>query len=412
MSQEPLVVVGLGADGPGSLGSEARAHVAKAQVLAGGQRHLAFFASHPADKLVIRSNIESLVGQLKERQRTAKIVVLASGDPLFYGIGRALLSAFPADQVVFLPHVSAVQLAFARIKEPWDDACTVSLHGRPLERLMPALQSGAARIAVLTDAVSQPSAIASFLLDAGFGDAYHFWVCENLGAPEECVTHWAPVQVPGAAFAPLNIVLLIAQATERNVRRWPLLGIPEQALQHRAVGRGLITKTEVRLLALAALELQPGDVFWDVGAGSGSVSLEAARLTPYLRVWAIERDPEMQQMLQENGRSFGLANVSVIADEAPAAFVTLPDPNAVFVGGSGGRLAEILASACDRLLRGGRLVVSCITLQTFSAGWQWLEGHGLAPEATTVQITHSRPLGARACLEPEHPITLLRATKP
>jgi precorrin-6Y C5,15-methyltransferase (decarboxylating) len=272
------------------------------------------------------------------------------------------------------------------------------------------LQRRERKIAIFTDASNHPAAIARTVCANGAGADYVLWVCENLGSAEERLTYWAPGELHREDFAPLNLVVLLRDPSacgvaSANAAALPLLGIPEAALAHR----GLITKREIRLTALAYLELQPGNVLWDVGAGSGSMSLEAARLSPMLNVYAIDKAGEH---LQENIANFRLRNVHLIVGEAPEALAALPAPDAVFVGGSGGRLLAILAYAVHRLKPGGRLVLSCITLETFSQAWTWLSEHGCQPEATSLQLAHSRPLSHLHCLEPEHPIFLVRVKKP
>ncbi len=192
----------------------------------------------------------------------------------------------------------------------------------------------------------------------------------------------------------------------------PLLGLPESAIRHRGEPSGLITKREVRLAALSYLELHPGDVLWDVGAGSGSVSLEAARLSPTLAIHAIEKAADALAYLKENVDNFGLANIHLVAGQAPESFVDLPDPHAVFLGGNGGRLLDILTNVMERLKPGGRLVLSCIALETFSQAWSWFSERHLHPQATSLQLAHSRPLGSLHRFEPENPIFLLRVKKP
>jgi precorrin-6Y C5,15-methyltransferase (decarboxylating) len=410
----PLVVVGIGHDGPAGLSPEARAHVAAARVLAGGRRHLDFFPDWRGEKVVLGADVAAFVGALKGRYRQAKAVVLASGDPLFYGIGRALLEAIPKEDLLFLPQVSSVQLAFARVKEAWHDARVVSLHGRPLEALAPAVEAREAKIAVLTDPRNHPAAVAEFLRRLGAADAYALWVCENLGGPDERVSRHAPAALRDETFSPLNVVVLLRQgeAPPCGAEDVPLLGIPESSLLHRPGPRGMITQREVRLLALCHLELRPGDVLWDVGAGSGSVSLEAARLSPRLQVFAVERDAEAFRRLTANVARFGAGRVRAVHAEAPEGLAGLPGPNAVFLGGSGGRLAELLAAVAERLEPAGRVVLNCITLENFARAWEGLRELGLGPEATSVQLAHSRPLGRLHSLEPDNPLFILRGRKP
>jgi precorrin-6Y C5,15-methyltransferase (decarboxylating) len=407
MTGEPLVVVGIGHDGPAGLAPQARAHVAAARVLAGGRRHLDFFADWPGERIVLAGDLGAGVARLRACYRQEKTVVLASGDPLFYGIGKLLLEAFPRDELLFLPAVSSVQLAFARVKEPWHDAVVVSLHGRPLEALLPALRAREGKIAVLTDPCNGPAAIAELLRGTGAAEDYALWVCENLGGPDERLSRHRPTALLQDDFSPLNVVLLLREPGE-TVPDVPLLGIPEEALLHRG---DLITRREVRLLALCRLELRPGEVLWDVGAGSGSVAIEAARLSPALDVYAVERDPDAFGRLRTNLRRFA-PGVQAVAGAAPAALAGLPDPDAVFVGGSGGALAGILAEVGRRLRPGGRVVLCCISVENFAAAWARLGELGLGPEATSVQLARSRPLGRLHCLEPDSLLFLLRGRKP
>jgi precorrin-6Y C5,15-methyltransferase (decarboxylating) len=239
-------------------------------------------------------------------------------------------------------------------------------------------------------------------------------VCEDLGGPDERVSRHSPADLGQETFSPLNVVILLRSghspvASGLDV---PLLGIPESALLRRPGPRGMITRREVRLMALCHLELFPGDVLWDVGAGSGSVSLEAARLSPRLRLFAIERDEESFARLTANVARFGRGQVTAIHAEAPEGLAGLPDPDAVFIGGSGGRLPALLQAAASRLRPAGRLVLNCITLEALSRGWEGLCQLGLQPEVTSVQLARSRPLGRLHGLEPDKPLFILRARKP
>jgi len=457
MSGNPIAIIGIGHDGPHGLSPAALAHIAQAQVLAGGKRHLAFFPDWQGEKVVIDADLSHVVECLKVAYRQHKTVVLASGDPLFYGIGRLLLEAFPKDDLLFLPHVSSVQLAFARIKESWHDACVVSLHGRPIQALLPALQRRAAKIAVLTDAHNHPAAIAHFLSAHGLAD-YTLWVCEELGGPGERITCWTPESIQEQMFSPLNVTVLLRQGSvpplpagraapcadtvapegrgeglQNSPKAWgpltlalsqrereqepsaftpetlPLLGLPEEAIAHR---QGMITKRELRLLALCYLALRPGDVLWDIGAGSGSVSVEAARLSASLQVFALERSAPALAHIEYNVAQFALTNVHPVLGEAPEALALLPNPDAVFIGGSGGRLADMIPAVLQRLRPGGRLVMHCITLENFLTGWELLKRQQALPvDTTTVQLSHAKPLGPWHRLESESPSFILRAIK-
>jgi precorrin-6Y C5,15-methyltransferase (decarboxylating) len=413
MNGHPLIVAGIGQDGPAGLSAEARGHIETARVLAGGKRHLGFFPQWRGETILLGGDVPAFVGTLRAKYQHQKTVVLASGDPLFYGIGRALLEAIPRDDLIFLPQVTSVQLAFARVKETWHDACIVSLHGRPLESLVPAVRAREPKIAVLTDPRNNPAAIAGLLCRLDAATEYTLWVCEDLGGADERVSRFSPATNLGdETFSPLNVVILVRdRKTGSSGSGLPLLGIPEAHLLHQSESRGMITRREVRLLALCYLELRAEDVLWDVGAGTGSVSLEAARLSSRLRTYAIERDPTAFARLEANVRQFAPGQVSIRCAEAPEGLTDLPDPDAVFIGGSGGRLAAILTTVSERLKPGSRVVLNCITLENFTHGWEQLRHLGLETEATSVQLAHSRPLGPLHSLEPENPLFILRARK-
>ncbi|HMF15701.1 MAG TPA: precorrin-6y C5,15-methyltransferase (decarboxylating) subunit CbiE [Gemmataceae bacterium] len=421
MIPEPVVVIGLGAEGPASLSPPALDHIRRAGILAGGQRHLELFPDWKGERIVISADLDGFLARLKDSYGRLRTVVLASGDPLYFGIGRALLQALPREDLVFLPHVSSVQLAFARLKETWNDACVVSVHGRPMESLLPALAASEAKIAVLTDAKNDPHAIARYVRDQGFLDDYNLWVCENLGAKNECITRWSKAD----DYSPLNIVVFIRKDTTVARPCEPLLGIPDHTLAHRPASRrvdaggehsprahGLITKREIRLMVLGYLELQAGQLVWDIGAGSGAVSIEAARLSPSLEVHAIDKEPQARGHIKENVRRFRLVNVRVVAGEAPEILAGLPDPDRIFIGGSGGRLLDILETACQRLNVGGRMVLNCITLESFTAAWSWLSERSWNPQATSFQLAHAEPLGKKHSFEPDRPLFIIRAEKP
>jgi len=409
MTSEPLVVIGIGHDGAAGLSQEALTHIHQAKVLAGGARHLAFFPDWEGEKLVIDADLKRLIEQLKVSCQRAKTVVLASGDPLFYGIGNTLAAHLPPERLRFLPYVSSVQLAFARLKISWHDAEVVSLHGRPMASLLPALDRQAAKIALFTDATNHPAAIARFLLAYGY-ENYDLWVCEELGGAAERVTCWALRGIDETTFSPLNVVILLRQgeAPAATVQSLPLMGLPEQNLAHRA---GMITKREIRLLTLGYLGLHAGEVFWDVGAGSGSVALEAARLSPALRIFAIEKDESAFAHIVENVQMLATPHVQPIYGEAPEAFAPLPDPDAVFIGGSGGRLTDMLAAVAERLHPGGRVVMNCITLENFTLGWTLLQNDRWQVVATSVQLSHTQPLGSMHRFVSDSPIFIIQATK-
>ena len=398
-------VVGVSASGLEDLAPHLRALVADAEVLAGGERHLAMVRESDAEKIVLRGDLEVAVRRLDERRKGRRAVVLASGDPLFYGIGRLLLEHVRREDLVFHPALSSVQLAFARLKIPWDDAVVVSLHGRPIDRLEPALEAGRTPIAVLTDPRNTPAEIGRFLLRHG---EYTVHVCENLGGgDDERVTSLSPAETTRHdPFSLLNVVVLT-----RNDAPRPSEGIPDEAFTTRPGQAGMITKVEVRVLTLSRLALRAGHVMYDVGAGSGSVSIEAGRLAPGARIFAVERRAEDVAVLRANLERFAVSNVSVIEGEAPEALRDLPEADRVFVGGSGGRLRPILEMAHARLRAGGIIVLNAISLESTWESVDRLRALACDVDFLDVHVSRSALLGGRLVRTPLHPVTIVRGIK-
>ena len=381
IKRDRVVVVGVGDDGPASLTPRAYEAVGRAELLCGGHRHLALFPEHPAERVVVTADVEALIQRLQAAIGRRRSVVLASGDPCFYGIGPILTRRLFPTPVDILPSVGAVSLAFARLGESWQDATVISAHGRDLDDAVRRAR-GAAKLVFLTDRDNTPALIARGMLDLGAEDA-DAWVFEHLGGPAERRFRGRLSEVTGRGFADLNLLVVPSV-------RWPSrddgFGRDESAFHH---ARGQVTKAEVRAVALSKLRLPPNGTLWDVGAGSGSVAVEGAGLMRHGAVFAVERDPEQLTVLRQNVARWDSGRaVTIVAGEAPAALAGLPTPDAVFVGGSGGALEAILDVSYDRLPLGGRLVVNLATLEHLAASTAW--GRCRRAPAEIVQLWVSR----------------------
>jgi precorrin-6B C5,15-methyltransferase / cobalt-precorrin-6B C5,C15-methyltransferase len=422
VSETTIRVVGIGLDGAAGLAASTLALVEQADVLVGSPRHLAYFPDFAGEVWPI-SSFQTILTQLKERlagnQPTA-FVVLTSGDPLFFGLGRLLLQELPPEQITFYPHVSSVQLAFSRLKLPWQNATVVSAHGRSTETLTAALRRGDGLIAALTDHTHTPSALATLLLGLELPVTYTLWVCENLGGADEQILQLTPEAAAAKTFAPLNLVVFQRQtAAAADLTNPPLLGLPDAALASFDDRPGLMTKREVRLLVLGELGLRPGQVIWDIGAGTGSVSIEVARLVPDAKVFAIEQKAIGVSLIEQNCQRFQLQNLVAIGGSAPAATEALPNPDRVFVGGSGGQLQPILDCCRERLRPGGQVVLALATLEHLSQVGQWLERQAQpAPDAPgwqarylQVQLSRSVDIAALTRWQPLNPVTLVTLTR-
>ena len=330
----------------------------------------------------------------EHRKLGHRVCMLASGDPGFFGIERLLVGRFGAAVEVH-PAPSSVALAFARARMPWDDATIVSCHGRSLDHALPHILA-ASKVAVLVSASTPPQRIGQALLDAG-SDHQHVTVCSRLGEADERV---ATTDLPGLAagnFDPLSVLILATEdrpVAPDAVVSW---GRPISSFRHRAA---MITKPEVRAVVLSKLELFGAATMWDVGAASGSVGIEAARLAPGLRVFAVEQNAEDCDRIRANSTR---VPVSVVEGRAPEALTWLPDPDRVFVGGGG---LAVFDAACARVRSGGVIVGAFAVLGTALAAAEQLGSTG---ELVQLQVNRGVPIGPdhQLRLDAENPVFIV-----
>lgn len=405
-----ITLVGIGDDGCASLTSRAVNVVMKAGVLVGGDRHLEFFPQFQGERIVLKGGVSSVLDRVAELAEERNVCVVASGDPLFFGIGSLVIARLGAEHVEVLPQPSSMQWAFARAGLKWDDAAFVSLHGRSSEGFLTRLK-GQTKVAIFTDDKNSPSVLAQCMVEHG-EMAWEAWVCENLGGPDERVRRFDVKDLALCQdIGPLNVLLLVrSDSSWRMPHTIPFLH--EDQFAKRMPKKGLITKREVRLLSLAAMGIRPDSVVWDIGAGSGSVSIEAALLAPKGVVYAIEVDPEGVEICRENLLAHAVDNVRVIAGRAPEVLTGLEEPDAVFIGGSKGSMEEIIDVVMERLQPGGRLVVNAITLENVAETYQTFRKRGLVPDVTLLQISRAEPLAHYLRYESLNPIQIFAVEKP
>jgi precorrin-6Y C5,15-methyltransferase (decarboxylating) len=388
-----IAVIGIGPEG---VPAPAREHLQRAVLIAGGERHLAAHAPAGAGTVRFGGDLRPALDAIA--RAPGPVAVLASGDPGFFGIVRALAERFGRDHLTVLPAVSSVALAFARAGVAWDDALVVSAHGRDPSAALNIARAHP-KVAILTAPDAPPQRLAAALAGSG----RRLIVAERLGAPDERVVEGEPEEIAAREFAEPNVLLALEPGREVGGKTlvWPprtpdQWALAEDAFEHRA---GMITKTEVRALALARLGPGLGDLVWDVGAHSASVAIECARLGA--AAIAVERDPEACTLARRNAARHGVA-IEVVEGEAPAALAPLPDPDAVFVGGGGADLAEILAAAAPRARRA--VVVALATIDRVEPALRALEHAGLEPEATMLQASELRPLAGGRRLAAKNPV--------
>jgi len=396
-----LTVVGIGEDGFKGLGKTARRALLQAGQVFGGQRQLDLL---PACIRAERSPWPSpfSLNPVLE-QRGTPICVLASGDPMLFGVGASLARQVSVDEMRVLPAPSSYSLAAARLGWPLQDVVTLSVVARPLAALNAQLHNGL-RLLVLSNDGSSPAAIAKLLRARGLGPS-RMTVLEHLGGDAERRVEGIASEWTDLPIAALNLVAIECRAEHDAPRLSLLAGLADSAFEHD----GQLTKRDVRAITLARLAPAPGELLWDVGAGCGSIGIEWMRAHPSCRALAIEADEGRQLLIEHNRDALGVPGLQLIRGRAPQALQGLEAPDAIFIGGGVTR-PGVLDTCWQQLRSGGRLVANAVTLQSETALITWREQHG--GELTRIHIAHAKPLGEFDTWRQALPITLLEAIKP
>lgn len=407
-----VAVIGMGG-GRQYLGSLAMEWIAEAQILAGADRHLQSFKEQAGERLLLKSPLWESIEEIASLSQTQRIAVLCSGDPLFFGIAKTLARRLGRQHLVVIPNVTSIQMLCAESCESWDLADTVSFHGVTddwgMERIVEIVQRGR-KAAVLTDPKHTPQWIARGLIGPGL-PACRIVIGENLGAPSQRVRSFLPSQVADCKdFFPLNVLIIKpeenAAAEERAKGSRRIFGFSEQAFEREA---GMITKMEVRAAALATLSLEDGQVLWDLGAATGSVSIEAARIARLKQVFAIEKDPSRFAKLVQNIETFEAFRVKALCAKASEAIAELPSPDRVFIGGGGSDLGAILEGVHKRLNSNGLVVQTAVLFQTLEEASRFWKEHGFQVSIVQLQVNRSIPTGNDMRLEALNPVFILSA---
>ncbi|MDD1959585.1 precorrin-6y C5,15-methyltransferase (decarboxylating) subunit CbiE [Pseudomonas sp. 39004] len=396
-----LTVVGIGEDGFNGLGKQARRALLGASRIFGSPRQLALLPRCVVGERLSWPSPFSLAPVLAAR--SAPVCVLASGDPMFFGVGASLARQVPASEMRVLSMPSSCALAAARLGWPLQEVQVVSVVARPLAALNAHLHSGALLLVLSNDGDS-PAAIAAQLCARGFGPS-RLRVFEHLGGADERELAGSAQDWPHTQVAALNLVAIECLAAPDAPRLPRVAGLPDTAFQHD----GQLTKRDVRAITLARLAPQPGELLWDVGAGCGSIGIEWMRAHPACRALAIEADEGRQGFIEHNRDALGVPGLQLVRGKAPAALAGLEQPDAIFIGGGVTR-EGVLELCWERLRPGGRLVANAVTLQSELALAHFREQHG--GELTRIHVAHAQPLGAFDTWRQALPITLLDVVKP
>ena len=396
-----LAVVGIGEDGLAGLAPAGRALVETAQVLVGGARHLGMVPESGAERLLWERPLDRTIAAIAAR-RGRNVTVLASGDPLWYGVGVMLIQRFPPEELTIVPQPSAFSLAAARLGWPVADCAIVTLHGRTLDTLRLYLAPGR-HILALSEDGDTPRAVAQLLTTLGWGPS-RLTVLAHLGGTREAVIEGDAQSWGDRRVADLNTIAIVCRGAP-GTRALPLFaGLPDNAFEHD----GQLTKREVRAATLAALAPLPSETLWDVGAGCGSIAIEWLRAGEGRSAAAIERNPMRAAIIARNAASLGVPRLRIVAGAAPEALDGLPVPDAIFAGGGVGE-PGLLPLLWTKLRPGGRLVANVVTAEGEARLLDWHTSYG--GELTRVAISRAEPLGPRHLWRSLAPVTQLVVTK-
>jgi precorrin-6B C5,15-methyltransferase / cobalt-precorrin-6B C5,C15-methyltransferase len=406
-------IIGVGTDGLAGLTARGRELLAQAELILGPESVLRQLPAHRPERFAVGADLQETINVLTTN-RGRRLVILASGDPLFYGVARYLCDRMGKERFEVLPHVSTMQLAFARIKESWEEAYLTNLQTHPLETVLDRIRT-AEVVGLFPSEKEGPVEVARQLLARGL-DYFRAFVCENLGGPDERVTQGDLADIQDMEFAPLNVLILKRKPGRPDQpvapRGWRRFGNPDDVFAQSRPKSGLITQVEVRAIALGQMAIQPGSVVWDIGAGSGAVAIEAARLSEPGMVFAIEQDAADYHLILANADTFGVRNLKAIHGMAPAVFVGLPAPDAIFVGGTGKEAASLLEAAWKALRPAGNLVITVATLESLNAAYTALKHLAGRVQAILINLARANEQLETLRFEALNPTFLLGVQKP
>jgi precorrin-6B C5,15-methyltransferase / cobalt-precorrin-6B C5,C15-methyltransferase len=406
-----IAVIGMGT-GFGDLGATALEWIGEAEILIGSNRHLDLFPDYPGEKVPLKSPLSEHLEEIAHLSKERRTAILASGDPLFFGIGSRLSKLVGKERLSIVPNMTSVQTLCARLCEPWDDIEAISLHGRNfvkgMAEILHKLNRGR-KVAIFTDPVHTPQWIARRLIESGL-QACKVIIAEDLGCASERVQELRPSAVVNGAFSSLNLVLVFPDESRDGLaggtEGGQIFGFQEEEFEREA---GLITKMEVRAVVLALLQLRPGQVLWDLGAATGSVSIEAARVAGLKRVYAVEKSESRYLKLLQNLAKFNECAVDAIRGTASEVAERLSDPDRVFIGGSGDDLEKILEIVAGRLQPGGRVVQTIVLLNTLEKVRSFWGDRGFEISVTQLQVSRSVPTGKDLRFEALNPVFIASA---
>ncbi len=403
VEKKPLVVIGVGIEGRAGLTPRALQRILSADELWGNDRLLSQFQDLKIAKVSLSENLLQKIESLPLREADKAIVLLASGDPGFYGLGSTLLRKFPEEKIQLIPQPGFLQEAFSAAGIAWEDAALLSAHSGIHADLIHHLRRQR-KIGILTSPKNTPANLARLMLDSGLAEGM-IYVLENLGMEDQRIFQGSVAECASRTFADLNVMLIVRDETWQAIPEGAIR--PDEAYARR---NGLITKRDVRLLCLDRLQIRPDDTVWDIGAGSGALSIEAAERARKGKVFSFEKDTECIRLIQTNRERFHVRNLKIIAGEAPESLTDHPLPQRVFVGGSGGYLTEILDFLLARLKKPWNLVMTFAILDNLLIAVNFLRAYGFNPEIVQADFKYTAKIENGLRLVPQNPVFILSLT--
>lgn len=403
-----IYIIGIGINGKDDLSDKALKIIEGSDILFGGERHLSCFPDFKGERFAIKSNLKDVVHHIKDN-KNKRITVLASGDPCFYGIADYLIKNLGKNDVEIIPNISSMQWAFAKIKEPWHDAEIISSHGREDFGNIIKTATCSNKIGIFTSNGDEPKKIAEALVKEGIKD-FDVYICENIGSLDEKIAAYSLKDAASKTFSPLNIMILLKSKTAFLDKRLTdsIFGFPDEFFSH---SNGMITKGEIRAISIAKMRLRDDSVVWDIGAGSGSIAIEAGRIARNGKVYSIEKKHERIEQIKENIKNFSMNNIKIIEGEAPGCLKGLLEPDAVFIGGSSGRLKTILEVCSKSMKNKGRIIINAITLDTLKTATDSLKWLSMPFEIVSVNIAKSKGISDSIFFEAQNPVYIISGVK-
>lgn len=398
-----ITLIGMGAGTPESLTTQGLAALQKAELILGAKRLLEHLPAGCTPNRKALYKPEDILAELAAHPE-AETALVYSGDTGFYSGAAKLLPMLRAFGIScrVLPGLSSVQLLAAAVGRSWQDWKLVSAHGCACDPVAECLTAEGKPVFFLTGGAETPATLCAALTSAGLGEA-HALAGENLGTPEEKICFGTAREFAQKSFASLSVLLI--EHVPQPPRR--CAGFADDAFLR---GEVPMTKQEVRAAALAKLAVKPADTLWDVGAGTGSVSVELALAAPRGHVYAVECDPEACELIRRNREKFAAYNLTLTEGKAPAALEDLPAPDAVFIGGTKGGMEAVVDAVLEKN-PDARICISAIALETLSAAVAVLTAHGLSAEVTQIAVSRTKPAGRLHLLMANNPIFLITGTR-